>query len=210
MKKEKSNKNLVKINDRIVFFATNNIHKFNEARLILSKYNIAMIMLRLKKNELQSESLKDIAYSIAIELFKKYNIPILVEDSGLFIDSLNGFPGPYTAYVYKTIGNYGIIKLMKNVKNRTAFFKSSVAFCYSDDNEPKLFDGTVKGKITYKKISDNSLYGFGFDPIFEPEGNSKLFSEMSIPEKNLVSHRALAFLKFIKWYLEKNINNKNL
>ena len=200
LKKEKPNRRSLKIKNNVVFFATNNIHKFNEARAILSKYNIAIIMLRLKKNELQNESLTKIAQSIAIELFNKYNIPILVEDSGLFIDALNGFPGPYAAYVYKTIGNAGIIKLMKNVKNRRAYFKASIAFCYSNKIEPKLFEGKVKGIIISKKINDNFLYGFGFDPIFQPEGHLKLFSEMSIPEKNLVSHRALAFRKFIRWY----------
>ena len=200
LKKEKPNRRSLKIKSNVVFFATNNIHKFNEARVILSKYNIAMIMLRLKKNELQNESLKEIAQSIAIELFNKYTVPILVEDSGLFIDALNGFPGPYAAYVNKTIGNAGIIKLMKNVKNRKAYFKASIAFCYSNKIEPKLFEGKVKGIIISKKINDNSLYGFGFDPIFQPEGHLKLFSEMSIPEKNLVSHRALAFRKFIRWY----------
>ena len=89
---------------------------------------------------------------------------------------------------------------MKNIENRKAFFKASIAFCYSNNLEPKLFEGKVKGTIISKKINDKFLYGFGFDPLFQPEGHLKLFSEMSIPEKNLVSHRAFAFRKFIGWY----------
>ena len=201
MKKEKSKNKIVKTNRKAVFFATGNLNKFNEAREVLSKFNIAVCMLKVKENEIQSNSLAEIAKHSAIEAFKKYRIPILVEDTGLFIESLHGFPGPYAAYVYKTIGNSGIIKLMKRIKNRTAVFKSSIAFCYSHKQEPELFEGEIFGTIALKTIKSGASTGFGFDPIFQPEGNVKVFSLMSIVEKNLFSHRAFAFRKFADWYL---------
>ena len=200
MKKEKSNKNMLKIVEKVVFFATHNIHKFNEARAILCKFNITLIMLQIKNVEIQNDSIKEIAKTSAIEIFKKYGVPILVEDSGLFVESLNGFPGPYAAYVYKTIGNVGLITLMKKIDNRKAVFKSSIVFCYSTKNEPELFEGEVIGAIVTKQSKDQPFRGFGFDPIFQPNGNSKVFAEMSILEKNMVSHRAIAFRKFARWH----------
>lgn len=203
MKKEKLKNKIAKSTGKIVFFATGNIYKFNEAREALSKFNIAVIMLKVKENEIQSNSLAEIAKHSALEAFKKYGIPIIVEDTGLFIESLHGFPGPYAAYVYKTIGNIGIIKLMKRIKNRTAVFRSSIAFCYSHKQEPELFEGTILGTIALKVKQSGTSTGFGFDPIFQPEGNLKVFSLMSIAEKNLFSHRAIAFRKFAEWYLNQ-------
>ena len=203
MKKEKSNNTLLKLSEKVVFFATHNIHKFNEARAILSEFNITISMLRIKTSELQSDSLKEIAQNSAIEIYKKYGLPILVEDSGLFIESLNGFPGPYAAYVYKTIGNGGLITLMEKIINRNAVFKSSIVFCYNKNRKPELFEGEVMGTIALKQFIDQPFLGFGFDPIFQPKGNSKLFAEMSIPEKNLVSHRAIALRKFANWYSQR-------
>ena len=203
MKNEKSKNKLAKKNRKVVFFATGNIHKFNEAKQALSKFNIAVCMLKAKENEIQSNSLAEIAKHSAIEAFKKYGIPIIAEDTGLFIESLNGFPGPYAAYAYKTIGNSGIIKLMKRIKNRTAVFKSSIAFCYSYKREPELFEGEIFGTIVLKTKQSRISTGFGFDPIFQPEGNLKVFSLMSIVEKNLFSHRASAFQKFAGWYINQ-------
>lgn len=203
LKKEKSNKKTTKNNRKIIFFATGNIHKFNEAREVLSKFNISVCMLKIKENEIQSNSLIEIAKHSAIEAFKKYNIPILVEDAGLFIESLHGFPGPYAAYVYKTIGNNGIIKIMERIKNRAAVFRSSIAFCYSNKKEPELFEGEIFGTIALKTTESMNSTGFGFDPIFRPKENLRVFSLMTIAEKNLFSHRAVAFRKFARWYLNQ-------
>jgi XTP/dITP diphosphohydrolase len=201
LQKEKIKSKKAKNKTKIVFFATGNIHKFFEAREALSRFNIVVCMLKVKENEIQSNSLAEIAKHSATEAFKKYNIPILVEDSGLFIETLNGFPGPYASYIYKTLGNNGIIKIMKNIKNRTAVFRSSIAFCYNKKHEPELFEGKIFGKIVLEIIHSNTSTGFGFDPIFQPKGSSKVFSLMSISEKNFFSHRAMAFREFAKWYL---------
>jgi len=183
---------------KVIFFATNNIHKFNEAREVLSPYKIAVGMLRVKTVEIQSESLEEIAKTSALYAFEKCGLPIIVEDAGLFVDALNGFPGPYSSYVYKTIGNNGLLKLMDNVKNRKAKFQSVVAYFSEELKSPLCFKGEILGEITKEVRQGRS--GFGFDPIFKPAESDKTFAEMGLIEKNKCSHRARAFQKFAEWY----------
>ena len=114
---------------KVVFFATGNINKFNEARSILSQHGLAVGMLKLKGDEIQSESLKEIAEKSVKNAYQRCRLPIFVEDAGLFIDALSGFPGPYAAYVYHTIHNSGILKLMENIADRHAKFQSVIAYC---------------------------------------------------------------------------------
>jgi len=185
---------------RVIFFATNNVNKFNEARRVLAEYKIAVGMLRVKTSEIQSESLEKIAETSATEAFKNCNLPIIVEDAGLFVEVLNGFPGPYAAYVYKTIGNEGLLRLMEKVEKRNAKFQSVVAYCSADLKSPICFQGEIIGEITKREI-DNKC-GFGFDPIFKPFDSDRTFAEMNVVEKNKYSHRAKALRRFAKWYKE--------
>jgi len=187
---------------KFIFFATNNVNKFNEARRVLAEYKIAVGAIRVKTLEIQSESLDEIARASVTEAFKKCNLPVIVEDAGLFIDALNGFPGPYAAYVYKEIGNKGILKLMENVDNREAKFQSVIAYYSSEIESPICFKGEVAGRITVEERRGDS--GFGFDPIFEPvNAQKKTFAEMTVEEKNKYSHRAGALRKFAEWYKKK-------
>jgi XTP/dITP diphosphohydrolase len=179
---------------------TNNINKFNEARSVLAEYNIAVGMLRIKSLEIQSESLEEIAKASALDAFERCHLPIIVEDAGLFVDALSGFPGPYAAYVYKTVGNQGLLKLMRNVKTRKSHFKSTVAYFSAELDSPICFTGEVPGEIAAEERKGSGKSGFGFDPIFKPANSSKTFAEMSIEEKNLYSHRARAFRNFAEWY----------
>jgi XTP/dITP diphosphohydrolase len=186
---------------KVVFFATGNIHKFNEARVVLAEFGLAAAMLKMKGTEIQSDSLKEIAATSAVNAFRQAHLPLIVEDAGLFIEALNGFPGPYAAYVYKTIGNQGLLKLMNGNENRQATFKSAIAYCDSADGKTVCFDGQASGTITTaERVTDQSA--FGFDPIFQPAGTGKTFAEMGIKEKNGFSHRAQALRKFAQWYLQ--------
>jgi XTP/dITP diphosphohydrolase len=187
---------------RIVFFATGNINKFNEARSILGKHDIAVGMLRVKALEIQSDSLKEIAQASVMDAFSRCHLPVIVEDAGLFIEALKGFPGPYAAYVYKTISNPGLLKLMQGVKDRKARFQSAIAY-YDGQSVPVCFDGEAEGRIANNEIWGKGKSGFGFDPIFKPIGSKKTFAEMTIKEKNGFSHRANAFNKFAEWYKKK-------
>ena len=185
---------------RFIFFATNNVNKFDEAREVLAENKIAVGMLRIKSLEIQSESLEEIAGASVMEVFQKYRLPIVVEDAGLFVDALNSFPGPYAAYVYKTIGNKGLLRLMQRANNRRATFKSVVAYLSAQLRSPMCFEGTAKGEITCKERKTHSKMGFGFDPIFKPDNSDRTFAQMNIAEKCKFSHRAAALLQFAEWY----------
>jgi XTP/dITP diphosphohydrolase len=189
-----------RLKGRVVFFATTNIHKFNEARRILAEHKIAVGMLRVKAAEIQSGSLKKIAQTSARDAFRRCHLPTLVEDAGLLIKALNGFPGPYAAYVYKTIGNKGLLKLMKNVEDRKSKFHSAIAYFDNHSRVPMCFEGEANGEITVNERIENGKASFGFDPIFRPSGSIKTFAQMTIEEKNGFSHRAKAFHKFAEWY----------
>jgi XTP/dITP diphosphohydrolase len=188
------------LESRVIFFATNNVNKFNEARRVLTEYQIAVGMLRVKSLEVQSENLEEIASISAKDAFKECNLPLIVEDAGLFIEALQGFPGPYAAYVYKTIGNIGLLQIMKNVDERKARFESAIAYCSADLELSICFKGEAAGEITSEECKKNTEGGFGFDPVFKPVGSNKTFAEMSISEKNMFSHRAVALRRFAEWY----------
>jgi XTP/dITP diphosphohydrolase len=182
---------------RVVFFVTSNIHKFNEARLVLAEHRVATALLRVKKVEVQDDDIVNIAKASALDAVEKCRLPLIVEDAGLFVEALNGFPGPYSSHVYRTIETKGILKLMENVEKRDAYFQSVVAFC-GPEELPKCFQAKVEGRIS---LEERGSSGFGFDPIFEPSASSnKTFAEMVMTEKNDYSHRALALRKFAKWY----------
>jgi XTP/dITP diphosphohydrolase len=186
---------------KMVFFITGNFHKFNEVRSILSPLGITVGMLRMKGNEIQSDNPNLIAETSAVEAFSRCQLPLIVEDAGLFVDALDGFPGPYAAYVYKTIHNRGILKLMENQQNRGATFHSAIVYC-SQETGTLLFEGESKGEITQTERKGDGTSGFGFDPIFQPVSSKKTFAEMTLKEKNSVSHRAAAVYKFAKWYAQ--------
>ena len=96
-----------------LLFVSSNIHKFKEAKVILDSFDISIQFFKLNLEEIQSNSLKEIALKKAQNAFSKCKKPLIIEDDGLYIDYLDGFPGPYSSYVYKTIGNQGILDLLK-------------------------------------------------------------------------------------------------
>lgn len=179
-----------------LWFLTSNKHKLNEVRRIATEYNIYIEMLPEEKIEIQSDNLEDIALYAALEAFRKIRKPILVEDAGLFIDSLKGFPGPYSRYVYEKIGINGILKLLENTEDRNAYFKSVAVII--DDNFIIVETGIINGIITH---NPRGIHGFGFDPIFVPKGSHKTFAEMTTEEKNKFSHRAEAVKKALSKYV---------
>ena len=186
---------------KVAYFVTSNIHKFQEARRVLSEYKIATAKLRVGAVEIQDDNLENIAEASVLDAVKNCGLPIFVEDAGLFIEALKGFPGPYSKYVYNTVGVKGILKLMKNIEKRSAYFQSVIAFS-SPDEQPICFRGKVDGKIS---LQERGTSGFGYDPIFEPTaGDGRTFAEMTLNEKNGYSHRAEALRKFAEWYSSVN------
>ncbi|MEN2998992.1 MAG: XTP/dITP diphosphatase [Acidilobaceae archaeon] len=172
---------------------TTNLAKGEEARRILERLGVEAEVVEMEKLEVQSESLEEIALRAARAAFEVLRRPLLVDDSGLFVEALNGFPGPYSSYVYKKIGLRGILKLLQGEVNRSAYFKTALAFV-SPEGE-KVFVGIVRGRIAEEPRGRG---GFGFDPIFVPEGHDRTFAEMEGWEKDRVSHRARAYEAFAR------------
>ncbi|MGQ9788958.1 MAG: XTP/dITP diphosphatase [Candidatus Hadarchaeaceae archaeon] len=183
-----------------LMFVTSNQHKFNEVGELVRKRGVEIVQYKWCYTEIQADYLEEIARVSAMEASAKLGVPCFVEDAGMFVKALNGFPGPYSNYIFRTIGNAGILKLMLGVKDRSAEFRSAVGYC-EPGKEPVVFVGRVEGKIAGEARGTG---GFGFDPIFIAlEGDGRTFAEMMVSEKNLFSHRARAVDKFLNWFIEE-------
>ena len=179
-----------------IYFITGNKGKIKETSEKFKEIGIKVIQKNLGYPEIQTDSLEEVAkYGVNI-LKNKINHSFILEDAGLFIDSLKGFPGVYSSYIYYTIGLDGILNLLKNIDeiDRAATFKSVFAYCKPKE-ELQLFTGECKGKISFNKKGEN---GFGYDPIFIPEKSEKTFAEMSTKEKNSYSHRGKSLEKLFE------------
>ena len=176
-----------------LLFVSSNTHKFKEAQEILNSFGISIEFFKLNLQEIQSSSIREIALKKAQDAFSKCKKSLIIEDDGLCIDSLDGFPGPYSSYVHKTIGNKGILNLLK--KNRNAKFISTIVYC--DKKSLEFFEGKLDGIISESEKGN----GWGYDPIFIPKNMEKTFGELT--HKNNLSHRYKALKKFSNWYLHK-------
>jgi XTP/dITP diphosphohydrolase len=176
----------------MLYFITSNRYKHGE---IQKMTHIHIEQKQVPYPEIQADTLEAVAEFGAEFCYSEVKTPCFVEDSGLFIDALSGFPGVYSNYVYRTIGCDGILRLVN--ENRKAHFKSVIA--YRTGNGVNIFAGTVTGKISE---TEKGKRGFGFDPIFIPEGGTGTFAQMTTEEKNLYSHRGKAFRTFVH-YLEQ-------
>jgi len=179
----------------LLYFATSNNHKFREAKDYLHDLNIEIMHLDIQYPEVQHESLEIIAKFSAIEVSKAHKGLIFVEDSGLFIKQLNGFPGPYSSYVNTTIGPSGLLKLLNGEKFRAAYFQSVIAFAQEGELQ-SIFEGKIEGSIS-ETLRGN--FGFAFDVCFVPRGFEITFAEMSLQEKNKISHRRRSLEKFAQF-----------
>ena len=186
---------------RSVLFLTSNRHKFAEAQTILKPFNIKLIQKPAKGIEIQSDSVEEVARVCAKDAYGRFCVPLLVEDSGLFIGALNGFPGAYSAAIYNQVGCEGILRLLAQERRRFARFVCALA--YADSRGVRVFKGIVSGKIA-SKIHKGA--GFGYDPIFIPKGHTKPFS--AAPEtKAKLSHRAKAFEAFGRFIAKQAKHN---
>ena len=178
------------MSDLKILFATSNKHKFSESAQILTNQGIQIEHLDFRHNEIRSESIEEIATEAVQVAYKIAKKPVFVEDTGLFIDSLNGFPGTFSAWVNKKIGTSGILKLMSTIKVRDAEFRTCIA--YHDGTMVHTFLGVCRGTISQKPLGTD---GFGYDSIFIPESESETFAQ-NIGFKNKLSHRYKSLLKF--------------
>lgn len=178
---------------KTLYFITSNKGKLVEARTKFQDIDIKIIQKDLGYPEIQTDSLEKVARFGVEDIQKRFNHPFILEDAGLFIDALDGFPGVYSSYIYYRIGCSGILKLMEGFQEnkRKATFRSVYALC-EPGKKIKLFIGECVGVIS-KEILGNQ--GFGYDPIFIPDNQVKTFAQMNTEEKNSLSHRGKALNK---------------
>ena len=162
---------------------TSNKGKYLEFKRIGTTFGFEIELVETSYREIQSDDLEEIALESCRRLAPSLGRGFFLEDAALFIDSLGGFPGPYSSYVYSTIGNEGILRLLGDYQNREARFISVISYY---DGEFHIFKGEVPGMISE---AERGRGGFGFDPIFIPLGYQRTFAEMGT-EKDQVSHRA--------------------
>jgi XTP/dITP diphosphohydrolase len=176
-----------------ILFATSNKGKVQEAAAILAKVGISVTHFPFEYRELRSDSLEEIAEDAVKEAHRRCGgKPIFVEDTGLFIDALDGFPGTFSAWVQKKLGNKGILRLMEGIEERAARFETRIA--YHDGEKISIHSGSCEGQIAKEACG---TAGFGYDPIFIPKGHSQTFAE-NIQLKNNLSHRYKSLLGFSK------------
>lgn len=137
--------------------------------------------------EIQADRLEKVVRFAATVLDDQIRGNYVIDDSGLFVDALGGFPGVYSAYVYKRLGCGGLLKLMDGLPARGATFET--VFLLRQGGAHEVFHGETRGTLA---DAPRGTGGFGFDPIFVPDGASRTYAEMSLAEKNTVSHRGRA------------------
>lgn len=183
-----------------LLFATHNQNKVNELRKKLPSSIQLLSLKEINYNDDIEETGTTIEANAILKaqfIFNKFGKPCIADDTGLEVEALNGEPGVYSAR-YAGGGKSdqaNMDKLLLNlqgISNRKAQFKSVIAYC--NGNSTFMFEGIVTGKITLEKSGDK---GFGYDPIFIPDGFNKTFAQMSMDEKNQISHRAIAVTKFL-------------
>jgi len=145
-------------------------------------------------------SLFENSYAKAIFFYRLYGIPTLADDSGLFVDALDGEPGIYSARYGRT-DEERIARLLQNLadkKDRRAAFRVAFVYYYAQGKH-EVFEGECVGEIAHEA---KGTQGFGYDPIFIPKGCKKTFGELGPATKNRLSHRARALQKFRKYLLK--------
>jgi XTP/dITP diphosphohydrolase len=188
--------------------STGNEHKILEIREILHDLNIEVLSkndIGLKELDVEEDgkTLEENSLKKARALSEKTDYMVIADDTGLFVNALNGEPGVYSSRYAGEDGNdkkncEKLIKKLENVENRSAYFKTVIALI-TEDKEEIIAEGICRGKIGKEPKGQN---GFGYDPLFIPEGYDKTFAELGHDIKNRISHRALA-LKELRKIIER-------
>jgi XTP/dITP diphosphohydrolase len=192
-------------------FASNNEHKIREIKSILgnSFTLLSLTDINIREDIPEDEPLiEGNALSKARYVHNATGMNVFADDTGLEIDALNGLPGVHSARFAgenkdSSANIEKVLSLLNGKQNRGARFRTVIALIF-EKNE-YLFEGIVTGSIIYEK---RGAEGFGYDPIFLPEGKTRTFAEMELSEKNTVSHRARAFEK-LREFLSQNLISDN-
>lgn len=188
---------------RKLVFATNNAHKLDEISSILGE-KVELLSLKDIHCDVDipetADTLEGNAMLKAEYIYENYGLDCFADDTGLEVEALKGAPGVYSARYAGGEGHNSeanmqkLLQNMQGVQNRKAQFRTVI--CLILDGKKHLFEGVVKGEIIKEKRGGS---GFGYDPIFIPEGYTKTFAEMGNETKNKISHRALAVEKLCRF-----------
>lgn len=189
-------------------FATNNLHKLKEIKSMLKSTFTILSLKDIGCDDDLPETSATItgnALQKAGYVFEKYGMNCFADDTGLEIEALDGRPGVYSARFAGLTASYeeNVLKVLTELKgqiNRKAKFKTVIALI--TENERRTFEGVIKGEITTEPRGSS---GFGYDPVFVPEGSEKTFAEMTEEEKNKISHRGKAFALLVDYLGQGNI-----
>ena len=191
---------------RELCFVTGNQNKINEVQLLLENFTLLSPSDLNHFDEIPEtkQTIKGNAHLKSSFIHDKFGVDCFSDDSGLFIKSLDGLPGVKSARFAGEISDANqnidlVLRKLEKHDDRSATFETII--CLILNGKIKYFNGMISGKITYERIGEK---GFGYDPIFLPDGYNKTFAEFSIDEKNLISHRSIAVKKLINY-----LNNLN-
>lgn len=186
-----------------IVFATNNLNKVKEVQNQLASTNIELVTLKEigfdQDIPEDFDTLEENAHQKARTIAEVCGLPVLSDDTGLFVEALNGRPGVYSArYAGENATDkdnvHKLLSEMKNEAEKSAYFKT--VFCLVTPNEKdQYFSGICKGEILSERTGEG---GFGYDPVFRPEGFINSFAEMNKSEKNEISHRGKALSKVVE------------
>lgn len=168
---------------------TSNKHKLEEYRQGLAPLGVEVEHLRAECEEIQTDALQKVVRSCIEQLKREGHHNFMLDDSGLFVPSLNGFPGVYSAYVMETIGCQGMLRLIDGL-DRKARFECCIGVCSEELGEFSV-TGVSPGRIIHE---ERGTGGFGYDPIFVPDGEERTFAQMDMILKNRHSHRGKAMV----------------
>lgn len=178
-----------------VYLATTNRWKVRIAKEVIeNQYGIVVNPVKLNLHEIQHEDPIVIANTSAIDAYNLVKRPVIKCDSGIRIPALNGFPGPFSSYIEKTIGIDGLLKICENLADRSAFIFSVVSFC-DERLEPYPFYGEKRGMLLTQKRGSN---GYFFDFIFIPDGYDQTLAEFD--DNRRWEFWKDAYESFAKWY----------
>ena len=166
-----------------LYFITGNKNKFEEVKAVLDDVK----QLDIDLSEIQDIDAKNIVRAKLLEALNHKDGEFIVEDTSLYLDCIKGLPGPLIKWFLKTVGNDGLANLAEKLGNNKAEAKTIIGYAKNKD-EIEFFEGVIPGTI----VAPTGVSGFGWDPIFQPDGHDKTFAEMSAEEKNNVSMRKIA------------------
>ncbi len=175
------------------FFITGNKKKFDEMKTVLP----FLEQLDIDLPEIQEIDPHVIVRNKLREALNHKEGEFIIEDTSVYLDCLNGLPGPLIKWFLATIGNEGLVEIAEKLGNDRAEAKTIIGYAKNRE-EVHFFEGSVKGKIRKPKPGS----GFGWDPVFQPDGYEQTFGEMGLEEKNKISMRTIAATKF-KEFLEQ-------